>query len=68
MSQPSTMSARLLAHARLCREIANATLNEETASSLERMAQDCIQAAHEADLAAQRQIIPSPAGSRRATS
>jgi hypothetical protein len=68
MSQPSTMSARLLAHARLCRDIANATLNEETASKLELMAQDCIQAAHEADLAAQRQVVPSPAWSRLATS
>ena len=62
------MSARLLAHARLCREIANATLNEETASKLERMAQDCVQAAHEADLAAEGQIVPSPAGNRVATS
>jgi len=68
MSQPSAMSARLLAHARLCREIANATLNEETASKLERMAQDCVQAAHEADLAAEGQIVPSPAGNRVATS
>jgi hypothetical protein len=68
MSQPSIISARLLAHARLCREIANATLNEETASKLERMAQDCIQAAREADLAAQSKIVPSPAGSHRATS
>ena len=48
MSQPSIISARLLAHARLCREIANATLNEETASKLESMAKDCIQAAREA--------------------
>ena len=62
------MSTRLLAHARLCREIANATLNEETASKLERMAQDCVQAAREAELAAQSQIVPSPARSHRATS
>jgi hypothetical protein len=68
MSQPSTMSARLLAHARLCRDIANATLNEETASKLERMAQDCVQAAREAELAAAGQIVPSSAGSHRATS
>jgi len=68
MSQPSIISARLLAHALLCREIANATLNEETASKLESMAKDCIQAAREADLAAQSQMFPSPAGSRLATS
>ena len=67
MSQPSTISERLLAHARLCREIANATLNEETASKLERLAQDCIQAARDAEPAPQRQMFPSSAGSRRAT-
>lgn len=66
MSQPSTISERLLAHARLCREIADATLNEETAYKLERLAEDCIQAAREADPAPQRQMFPSPAGSRRA--
>jgi len=38
MSQPAAISERLLAHARLCREIADATLNEETASKLERLA------------------------------
>jgi hypothetical protein len=68
MSQPSIISARLLAHARLCREIANATLNEETASKLERMSQDCIRAAREAELAGHGQMFPSPAGSRLATS
>ena len=67
MSQPSTISERLLAHARLCQEIADATLNEETAYKLERLAQDCIQAAREADPAPQCQMFPSPAGSRRAT-
>jgi hypothetical protein len=67
MSQPSTIRERLLAHARLCREIANATLNEETASKLERLAQDCIQAARDAEPAPQRQMFPSPAGSRRVT-
>ena len=68
MSQPSIIGARLLAHARLCREIANATLNEETARKLERMAKDCTQAAREADLAAQAHLFPSPAGSRLASS
>jgi hypothetical protein len=66
MSQPSTISERLLAHARLCREIADATLHEETASKLERLAQDCIQAARDADPAPPRQMFPSPVGSRRA--
>jgi hypothetical protein len=67
MSQPSTISERLLAHARLCREIADATLNEGTARKLERLAEDCIQAARDADPAPQRQMFPSLAGSRRAT-
>ena len=67
MSQPSTISERLLAHARLCQEIADATLNEETAYKLERLAEDCIQAARDADPAPQRQMFPRPAGSRRAT-
>ena len=67
MSQPSTISERLLAHARLCREIADATLNEETASKLESLAQDCIQAARDAEPAPPRQKFPSPAGNRRAT-
>jgi hypothetical protein len=65
MSQPSTISERLLAHARLCREIANATLNEETASKLERLAQDCIQAARDPEPGPQRQMFPSRAGNRR---
>ena len=67
MSQPSTISERLLAHARLCWEIADATMNEETASKLERMAQDCIQAARDAKPAPQPQKFPSPAGSRQST-
>ena len=67
MSQRSTISERLLAHARLCREIADATLHEETANKLERLAPDCIQAARDAEPAPQRQKFPSPAGSRRAT-
>jgi hypothetical protein len=67
MSQPSTISERLLAHARLCREIADATMNEEAASKLERMAQDCIEAARDAEPAPQPQKFPSPAGSRQST-
>ncbi len=49
MSKPSTIAERLLAHARICRDIADATLNEETASKLERLAMDCIQAARDAE-------------------
>ena len=67
MSQPSAISERLLAHARLCREIADATLNEETASKLECLAQDCIEAARDAEPAPQHQKFPSPAGNRRST-
>lgn len=67
MLPPSTISENLLAHARLCREIANATLNDEMASKLERLAEDCIRAARDAEPAPQREMLPSPAGSRRAT-
>ena len=67
MAQPSTISDRLLAHARLCREIALATSNEVTAGALERLAVDCIAAAREADAAPQGQVIPSLSERRRAT-
>jgi len=67
MSQPSIISERLLAHARLCREIADATLNEETACKLDRMAKDCIRAARDADTAAQDKIFSGLAGGRLAT-
>jgi hypothetical protein len=67
MSQPSTIAERLLAHARLCREIADATLNEETARKLERLAEDCIQAARDADPTPRRQMFHRTAGSHRAT-
>jgi hypothetical protein len=52
MSQPSTIVERLLAHARICREIADTTLNEEIARKLEELAEDCIRAA--------RDIKPAP--------
>ncbi len=39
------IAERLLAHARLCEQIARECLNEETAHQLRRMAQDCAQAA-----------------------
>ena len=50
MSQPSTIAERLLAHARLCREIARASWTEEVAQRLERLAEDCIRAAGNAEL------------------
>ena len=49
MSQPSPMAERLLAHARLCQEIARASWNEEIAHRLERLAEDCIRAAGDAE-------------------
>ena len=67
MSKPSTIAERLLAHARICRNIANATLNEETASKLERLAMDCIQAARDAEPESQHKMFPSAAGTRPAT-
>jgi len=60
MSQPSTISERLLAHARLCQEIADATLNEETAYKLERLAEDCIQAARDGRSRAAAPNVPQP--------
>jgi len=52
MLQPSTIVERLLAHARICRETADTTLNEETTRKLEELAEDCIRAA--------RDIKPAP--------
>ena len=63
MSQPPAIAQRLLAHARLCREIANACWDEEMANKLERLAEDCLQAAHDADPAPGRRMVPSPAQS-----
>jgi hypothetical protein len=54
VSHASKVAERLLAHARLCREIAGATWNEETAKKLERLADDCTRAATE--------IAPAPGG------
>ena len=66
MSQPPAIAERLLAHARLCREIANATFNEETARKLERLAEECLQAACEAEPEPQHQMFPSRAARRTA--
>lgn len=49
MSQSSTIAERLLAHAKLCRQIASQCWNEEMADKLEQLAQDCMRAAAEAD-------------------
>jgi hypothetical protein len=68
MSQPSAMAQRLLAHARICREIANATLDEATASKLENLARDCIEAARDADPEQQYEMFHRAAASARATS
>ena len=67
MSQPSTMAERLLAHARICREIANTTLNAQTAHELELLAADCVQAARDAEPAPQFQRFQPSAASGRAT-
>jgi hypothetical protein len=68
MSQPSTIAQRLLAHACICREIAKATLDEETAVKLERMARDCSEAARAADPEAEHQMFHRAAAGARATS
>lgn len=62
MSQPSTMAERLLAHARICQEIANTTLNAKTARELELLAEDCIQAARDSEPAPQFRWFPRAAG------
>ncbi len=66
MSQPSTIAERLLAHARICREIADTTLNEETARKLEELAQDCIQAARDVEPMPQFRWFQGAAASGRA--
>ena len=67
MSQSSTMAERLLAHARICREIANTTLNRQTARELELLAEDCVRAAREAEPMPQFQRFQPPAASGRTT-
>jgi hypothetical protein len=67
MSQSSIIGQRLLAHARICREVAAATTNEETAGELERMALDCVEAARGADSEPQCQMFHGVAAIRRPT-
>lgn len=49
MSQPSAIFERLIAHARIRRQIAGASLNLEAAGKLERLAGECLEAARDAD-------------------
>jgi len=49
MSDVSPIVGRLIAHARICREIAGATWNEVTAAQLDQLAAECLAAAREAD-------------------
>ena len=60
------MVERLLAHARICREIAGNTLNEETARKLEELAQDCIQTARDVEPMPQFRWFQRAAAGRRA--
>ena len=53
----SAIAQRLLAHARLCEQIARECWNEETAEKLRRMAQDCTLAA--AQIAPPREMTPA---------
>ena len=48
VSQSLKIAERLLAHARLCRQIAEASWSETTAAELERLAAECERAAAEA--------------------
>lgn len=47
MAELSKIAERLLAHARLCRQIAERTRNEDVAADLDRLADDCTQTAAE---------------------
>jgi hypothetical protein len=49
MSQPLPIFERLIAHARICRQIADASMNVESAGKLERLARECLEAARDAD-------------------
>ena len=48
MSPSSKLAERLHAHALLCREIAHECMNVETAAELEKLADECDQAAAKA--------------------
>jgi hypothetical protein len=61
MPHSSTTAKRLLAPARICRKIANTTLNAQTARELELPAADCIRAARDAEPASRFQRFQRPA-------
>jgi len=48
MSDEHTVAGRLLAHAKLCRQMATQTWNEEIAKELRKLADECARAAVEA--------------------
>ena len=54
MTEPSQIAQRLLAHARLCREIAAESHSDTMAETLDKLAEDCVQAARIADFAVPR--------------
>ncbi|HEY4981066.1 MAG TPA: hypothetical protein VII24_03780 [Pseudolabrys sp.] len=45
VSHASKIAERLLAHARLCHDIADASWHAETAAQLEQLAEQCVRAA-----------------------
>lgn len=47
VSHSAKIAERLLAHARLCRHIAEQSWSEETAHKLDRLANECVRAATE---------------------
>ena len=52
MSNASKIAERLRAHAKLCRQIASVSWNEESAQELTRLAEECARAAAQADFEA----------------
>jgi len=62
MTHPPAIVERLLAHARICREIADTTFDEEMARELDRMAEDCLKAAGETDAGAWNLMFRPAAG------
>jgi len=48
MANDNAITKRLLAHARLCRQMADQTISEEIARELRKLAEECARAAREA--------------------
>jgi hypothetical protein len=61
MSDTSKMAERLLTHATMCQHAASLCWNEEIAVELERLADDCRQAA----LACQPELVDAPVSIRK---